>query len=551
MELPALLGNLWRDMLCAYLDNPLPELYKERLFAYLSRYCEASYCIVCHSCALRPLGMSGAEVLELLESPPVAAEPDPLVTLRAVQRFDGWPEPGSPLDAALFCSAVALHLKLPAAPVLRSELRRLLGPDYQQLVVFLSYVRACHAWVEGHPELRHDADARAQRHLAPLLEERPELGTFFADYRKRVRNFANDEHGDEKVLELGAIVMSSDDAIIGKDLDGTIMSWNRGAARIYGYRSDEVVGRRISVLIPPERAGDLAEILESVRRGQSIDHYETVRVRKDGTHIDVSLTVSPIMDARGRLVGASTIARDVTEQKRVEQELRRSNEDLERFAYIASHDLSVPLRVIAGFVDLLARRYAGRLDEEADRFIRLTVEGVERMQTLIDDILAYSRAGQAELRLAEVDTAALVDGVLRDLGTRIAESGTRFEVGELPTLRAEPVRLRQVFQNLIDNAVKFADPKSPRGRIVATRGRDHWRFDVEDNGPGVDLRHAERVFEMFQRPHGRDVPGTGIGLAIAKRIVERHGGSIWVEQASGGGSVFSFTIPLHLGEHGG
>jgi PAS domain S-box-containing protein len=342
---------------------------------------------------------------------------------------------------------------------------------------------------------------------------------------------------------LAAIVESSDDAIIGMTLDGTIVSWNPAAERIYGYSADEVVGKPTTMLTLPERSDEPSGILERVRRGEHVDHYETVRRRKDGSTIKVSLTVSPINDAQGRVIGASTISRDISERKRVEQELLRSNKDLERFAYVASHDLSEPLRVIAGFVDLLARRYEGRLDEEADRFIGFIVAGVERMQALIDDILAYSRAGRAELRFTDVDTAALVDGALQDLDTRIAERGTRVEVGELPTIRAEPAQLRQVFQNLIDNAVKFADAERPRVQVAATRELYYWRFDVEDNGSGVDPRHAERIFEMFQRLHGRDVLGTGIGLAIVKRIVERHDGRIWVEQATAGGSVFSFTIP--------
>src|SRR5205807_3310004 len=170
------------------------------------------------------------------------------------------------------------------------------------------------------------------------------------------------------------------------------------------------------------------------------------------------------------------------------------------------------------------------------------VSGVERMQALIDAILAYSRVGRAELHRTEVDTAELVAGVLRDLEGAIVERRTQVEVGDLPSVWAEPALLAQVFQNLIGNAVKFAEGTDPRVRVSATRRRDGWRFQVEDNGPGVPPRQAERIFEMFQRLHGRDTPGTGVGLAIAKRIVERHDGQIRVEPAPGAGSVFSFTI---------
>ena len=372
-----------------------------------------------------------------------------------------------------------------------------------------------------------------------------------------IRDASERKQMEERMRQLApsattaAIVESSDDAIIGKDLDGRIVSWNRGAERIYGYRAEEVVGEPVSVLAPPGHADELSRIMEKIRRGERVDHFDAVRVHKDGSRLDVSLTVSPLKDSQGRITGASTIARDVTQRKRVETELRRSNEDLEQFAYAVSHDLSEPLRVIAGFMDLLARRYEGRLDEEADRFIGFTVSAVERMQALIDDLMAYSRASRGAVQPAEVDTAALVSDALRTLEGSIAERGTHVEVGELPTVRAEPILLRQVFQNLIGNAVKFTAGEQPRVRISATREQDHWRFDIEDNGPGIDSRSAKRVFEMFKRLHGRDVPGTGIGLSIAKRLVERHEGSISVESAARGGCVFSFTIPdRRTAQHG-
>jgi PAS domain S-box-containing protein len=355
---------------------------------------------------------------------------------------------------------------------------------------------------------------------------------------------------EETRARLATIVESSEDAIIGQDLDGAITSWNRGAQQLYGYAADEVVGRPISILLAPERSDELIRITERVRLGERVERYETERVRKDGRRIHVSLTTSPITDARGRITGAATIARDVSESKRTEEDLRRSNEELEQFAYVASHDLSEPLRVIAGFVDLLARRYQGKLDADADRFIGFTVAGVERMQAIIDDLLAYSRAGRAALQLVEVDTAALVREVLQALAPWIAERGASVEVGGLPRVWGEPTLLRQLFQNLIGNAVKFGDAERPKVRVSALREHERWRFDIADNGPGIDPRNAKRIFEMFQRMHGREVPGTGIGLSIAKRIAERHGGRIWVAPAPGGGSVFRVTIPDQHRAHG-
>jgi PAS domain S-box-containing protein len=358
-----------------------------------------------------------------------------------------------------------------------------------------------------------------------------------------IRDITDRKQVQATVQRLSALVEASHDAIIGNQLDGTIVSWNPGAERIYGYSADEALGKPISILMPPERADELPGLLAIVARGERVDHYETLRVRKDGSRIDVSVTVSPINDAQGAPIGASTIARDVTDRKHVEDELRRSNQDLEQFAYVASHDLSEPLRVIAGFVELLARRYKGQLDEDADKFIAFTVSGVERMQTLIDDLLAYSRIRNVEMKLVDVDTAVVARDVVHDLEAGIAERRTLVEVGDLPTIRAEPTLLRQVFQNLIANAVKFGADEHPLVRISATRGRGEWRFEVQDNGPGIDPGDAARIFDVFQRLHGRDVPGTGIGLSIAKRAVEHHGGSIQVQSVPGGGSSFSFTIP--------
>jgi signal transduction histidine kinase len=225
-------------------------------------------------------------------------------------------------------------------------------------------------------------------------------------------------------------------------------------------------------------------------------------------------------------------------------ELRRSNDELEAFAYVASHDLQEPLRTVAGFVQLLGRRYAGRLDAEADEFIRFAVGGVERMQTLIRDLLAYSRVGRSSAELASVDAGALVDETVRDLGTAVAESGAAITHDPLPTVVADAAQLRQVFQNLIGNAIKFRGASPPRVHVSAQRNREGWQFTVTDNGIGIDPRYADRLFLLFQRLHRQeDYPGTGIGLAICKKIVERHGGRIGFRPAAGGGSTFFFTLP--------
>jgi PAS domain S-box-containing protein len=231
-------------------------------------------------------------------------------------------------------------------------------------------------------------------------------------------------------------------------------------------------------------------------------------------------------------------------------ELERSNADLEQFAYVASHDLSEPLRMVGGFAQLLQKRYQGKLDADADEFIGYTVDGVNRMQTLIDDLLAFSRAGRGDRELTDADAGAAARRALEALSAPLSETGADVEIGDLPTVRADERELGQLFQNLVSNALKFQGEDPPRVRVTAesAAGGAEWSFAVADNGIGVEPHHAERIFKMFQRLHGRDAyPGTGIGLAICKKIVEHHGGRIWVEPNADGGSVFKFTLAASEG----
>ena len=227
------------------------------------------------------------------------------------------------------------------------------------------------------------------------------------------------------------------------------------------------------------------------------------------------------------------------------ENLQRSNTDLERFAYIASHDLQEPLRMISAYVDLLARRYQGRLDKDADEYIRYAVEGARRMRLLITDLLSYSRAGTQALRLARADMDAAFQAALQNLQILREETNAQIECGPLPAIRADEAKLVLVFQNLLSNAMKFHRPGcAPCIRVAASRVEDSWRFLVQDNGIGFAPEFSDRIFEVFQRLHPREsYAGTGIGLAISKRIVEAHGGHIGVESAEGEGSKFWFSLP--------
>ena len=226
-------------------------------------------------------------------------------------------------------------------------------------------------------------------------------------------------------------------------------------------------------------------------------------------------------------------------------DLLRSNEELRQFAYVASHDLQEPLRMIGSYTQLLARRYQGQLDEKADKYIAYAVDGVTRMQTLIQDLLGYSRVGAQEQNFQETPANEAVDIALVNLSAAVKDSGATITVDPLPTLLADAPQLVSLFQNLIGNAIKYRSDKPPCVHIHARQQDQQWLFSIKDNGIGIDPQFAERIFVIFQRLHGREAySGTGIGLAICKKIVERHKGTIWMESEIGKGSVFFFSLPV-------
>jgi len=357
---------------------------------------------------------------------------------------------------------------------------------------------------------------------------------------------------EQTQAHLAAIVESSDDAIIGVTLDGIIVSWNRGAERLYGYTGEEVIGHSTSLLIPTYRAGERANLLERIRRQEEVEHFETVRVRKDGREMQVSLRISPVKDTKGSVIGASAIARDITRRKEVEEalaqrteELARSNAELEQFASVASHDLQEPLRTVATFAQFLQERYKGKLDAKADEFIDFMVDGVTRMQQLISDLLAYSRVGSRGKEFVPAGSAAILEQALKNLQAAVEESGAQVTHDLLPTVKCDPAQIVQVFQNLVGNSIKFRSAQPPCIHVAVERRPSEWVFSVKDNGIGIDPQYAERVFEIFQRLHTRrEYPGTGVGLAIAEKIVQRHGGRIWVESKLRQGATFFFTLPV-------
>jgi PAS domain S-box-containing protein len=333
-------------------------------------------------------------------------------------------------------------------------------------------------------------------------------------------------------------------------LEGIIVSWNPAAEILYGYSSKEALGRSITFLVPPDYPDEIAKIIERIKRGESIAAYDTSRMRQDGTLVDVSLTISPVKDSMDKIIGASTIARDITERKKLERritqysrELEQSNRELEKFASIVAHDLGAPLRAVLGFSDLLKQRYKDKLDAEADKYITHIIEGAGRMRRLIADLLEYARVGARTKHLAPVNVNTITEKALDNLTFEVKESKAVITVDPLPTVLGDSTQLIQLFQNLIGNAIKYRR-NTPHIHIFAEQQDREWLFRVSDNGIGMDPRQLERIFDIFQRLHTRDeYPGTGIGLTICKKIVEGFRGRIWAESKPGEGSTFFFTLP--------
>jgi PAS domain S-box-containing protein len=382
---------------------------------------------------------------------------------------------------------------------------------------------------------------------------------------KIVRDITAHEQSMELRAHLASIVESSDDAIISKTLDGTITSWNRAAERIFGYRAEEIIGQSIKRLVPPDRIQEEEGILERLRRGERVDHFETVRLTKSGGLLDVSVTSSPIRDASGNVVGASKVARVITERKLAEMALRESEESLrgltaalearvrdrtaelqsalhemEGFTYTISHDLRAPLRAIIANCRLLEEDFGENLPPEAHRYLSRQVDAARRLANLIDDLLRLSRIGRQPLARQDLDLSAMAHEIAAELAQRPEATSATFRIQPNLRAHADPTLLRLTLTNLLENATKFVRPGVPP---IVEVGMEAGAFYVRDNGIGFEQEFEERLFLPFERLHRSvDYPGTGIGLANVKRIVERHGGRVWAVGQPGEGATFSFQL---------
>jgi PAS domain S-box-containing protein len=334
------------------------------------------------------------------------------------------------------------------------------------------------------------------------------------------------------------------------DPQGRITFVNERFCSISGYSREEVLGQDHRLLNSGRHPKEFfAEMWSTILAGK-VWHGEICNKTKSGSFYWVEATIVPFLDDRGQVRQFVAIRSDITERKRVEveqqklvAELARSNAELEQFAYAASHDLQEPLRAVAGCAQLLQQRYRGQMDARADQFIGEIVDGATRMQHLISDLLDFSRVTTRGHPLEPMASAEALEAALKNLSTATMQSGATITHDPLPEVLADAMQLTRLFQNLIGNAIKFRGSNPPRIHIHASSADLAWRFSVKDNGIGIDSKHFEKVFVLFQRLHTRrEYPGTGLGLALCRKIVERHGGSIWVESQPGQGSTFFFTL---------
>ena len=369
------------------------------------------------------------------------------------------------------------------------------------------------------------------------------------------RDITERKRAEETRQRLAAIVESSDDAIVSKDLNGIITSWNKGAERIHGYKEDEVLGRPVTILMPPERVSEEPMILERIKNGEAIDHYETVRCRKDGTTLNVSLTVSPIRNERGEIVGASKVARDITDRVRAKEkleqmvaertaQLRDTVAELEAFSYSVAHDMRAPLRAMNGYSRFLEQDFGQSLPDGAKEFVRKIASGAERLDSLITDVLNYSKLARGEMLLGKVDVERLTREIVESY-PHLQEKGAAILIqSPIPPVIGNSAALTQCISNLLSNATKFVAPgTNPRVQVRADKNGEYVRVWVEDNGIGISEAGQKRIFGMFQRLNpAKEFEGTGIGLTIVRKAVARMGGRVGVESQIGVGSRFWFEL---------
>jgi signal transduction histidine kinase len=597
---PTIARNLWGFAQFAYLDNPLPSLFKERLFVYLSRFCEVRYCIARHVGFLAGLGYPAGNssclpqkveaILPLLRRPLPTGEgmlPHFAVCAGLDAPLSSFPEPDSAGEQALF--ACATHVFLQSADASRSHeaLQRALGPlSLEHLNLVLAFVRTAHYWTKLHPELAleddishllaaHETlahcilkDPEAQQDslsrqvaaelttLRKLRQQHDSITQAFQELSVDHQYVKHSLHATEENLRELVAVMPA--GVYACDRDGVITYYNPQAVEIWGRTpnlndppwlfldSRRVYGADGTLLAPED-----TPVRRVLATGVAVVNRELVLERPDHSRINVLANIAPLHDATGVVTGALSIFQNIDELKRNQQEremllheLERSNRELSQFSYAVSHDLQAPVRGVRALTQLLVRRDSN-LEDDSAHLLTLIEQATSGMERLIDSLLRYAQAGQGQLNRQRVKTGEIIQGVRATLAPLITETRARIVCGPLPAVDADPVLLELVFQNLVSNALQYHRPgEAPVIKISGGSSGDAWQFAVTDNGRGISPEYQDRVFEPLKRLHGTDIPGSGLGLALCRTIVARHGGRIWVEsKGEGYGATFRFTLP--------
>jgi PAS domain S-box-containing protein len=381
-----------------------------------------------------------------------------------------------------------------------------------------------------------------------------------------LKNLKDRKKDEEYIGRLAAIVESSDDAIISKSLDGVIKSWNKGGEKMFGYTAKEAMGKHISLIIPPEYLFEEKNIAEKVINNEAIRHYETIRTKKNGESFHVAITVSPVKDRSGKIVGLSKIVRDITSSKKSEEDLVKANKmllvqneekekkaveleaaikELESFSYSVSHDLRAPLRAINGFTQIMVEDYLSQLDEEAKIILNEIIRNSHKMGELIDNLLSFSRIGKKPVTLSNINIKELINEVIAELKLEEPNRVFKITIKKLENINGDTNMLRQVFINLISNAFKYTGKKKEAEIEIGSYNEDNnIVYYVKDNGAGFDMRYYDKLFGVFQRLHSsNEFEGTGVGLAIIQKIITKHGGQVWADAKVNEGARFYISLP--------
>ena len=399
--------------------------------------------------------------------------------------------------------------------------------------------------------------------IVPFLDENEkpyQYISFCSDITKRVKL-------EEQQALFVSIVNSSEDAIVTRDLEGSITSWNHGAENLFGYKTAESIGKNISMLVPESRLKEESDIMEKVKLGESINHYDTQRLKKDGSLLNISLTISPIKDSSNTIIGASKIERDITARKLIEAEIKTLNEglelkvkertaelesvnkELEAFSYSVSHDLRAPLRAINGYAKMIAEDYSALFDGDGNRLLEVIRTSAKGMGLLIDDLLTFSRLGRKGLNRSVIDMTQLTKAIFIESGEINTHNATII-VNELHPVVADPTLIKQVVMNLVLNAIKYSSKADkPHIEVSSVQEDNFIVYSVKDNGVGFDMKYADKLFGVFQRLHSaKEFEGSGVGLALVQRIILKHGGKVGAEGKVNEGAVFYFSLPVILKE---